>query len=97
MRLAARGLDAGRPALILDRDRLMRGETALALAHVYEAIAKDPAAGTDDDSSQARKWRADYERAWTELGPLAVDADEDGVVDTDLQAPAAGIIRTVRG
>jgi hypothetical protein len=97
LRLAAAGLTATRPALILDRDRLLRAEVALTRAHVYESVAKDPVAGTDVDSAQARFWRAAFEVAWQQMGPLAVDADpEDGAADSALQKPAGGAVRTHR-
>lgn len=95
LRIAALGLEVARPALHLDRDRLPRVETSLALAKVYEAIAKDPTAGTDDDSAQARAWRADYERGWEQLGPLLVDTDQDGDGD-EHQKPSADVIYTKR-
>jgi hypothetical protein len=96
LRAAARELASARPSLILDQDRLVRAETALTLAHMYEAVCKDPTGGTDDDSAQARQWRAEFATAWTEMGPLAVDADGDGVTDADLEAPASAIIFTKR-
>lgn len=86
-----------RCALVTDRARLLRAETALAVCHCYEAIAKDPLAGKDEDSAQAIYWRREYERAWKELGPLAVDLDQDGNSDQQLQSPAIGLIVTHRG
>ena len=97
LRVAARGLAGGRPALILDRDRLLRAETHLAVALCYEAIAKDPANGTDEDSSQARQQREAYNKAWEDLGPMAVDDDQDGVTDAAKPSPTINLILTRRG
>lgn len=96
LRAAARDADVSRLALILDRDRLVRAETALALAHVYEAVAKDPLRGTDNDSAQAQAQRAEWERAFAAIGPLATDTDQDGATDTDRTDPNPGVIHTRR-
>lgn len=102
LRAAAIEAQTSRPALYLDRDRLTRAEVALTLAHIYEAIAKNPrgvglaGSSIDDDSAQAQAWRTRYDEAFAGLGPLAADLDGDGTKDADLARPTIGVIVTRR-
>jgi hypothetical protein len=96
-RQACRDEEINRLSLVIDRDRFLRSETALALAHCYEAVAKDPRAGTDLDSKQAAHWRLAWEEAWKALGPLAIDEDQDGEPDAIRKNPSIGLVKTYRG
>lgn len=72
------GLIPWRPALIIDRQRLMRPERFAALAHVYRGVAKAPDDGDDTHSQLYRHFRDQAEAAWLGVGPLAYDHGDAG-------------------
>ena len=80
------GVDAvyARPALVLDRARLIRVERLEAMAHLYRSLAPAPDEGEDPFSSLYRHFRDAASTAWMQVGPLAYDGSEDLVPDTQL-------------
>lgn len=60
-----------RPALLVNRERLLRPLRYTALRMVFEAESSNPTEdGTDEASGLARHYRAEAESAWRGVGPL---------------------------
>lgn len=73
-----------RPALILDRARLIRVERLEAMTHLYRSIAAAPEDGEDTASSLYRAFKADANMAWQQVGPLRYDGEETLAGDDQL-------------
>lgn len=69
-----------RPNLVLNRERLRRVEIKIAMREIFAADSRGT--GDEDGSWLYRHYRDEVQRAWSGVGPMKYDSDEDLAVDT---------------